>query len=462
MVNRLSDDDAAFFEADQRGSTDHVVFVLVLERGEHGLDYQRLMTTVEERLQFAPRYRQCVRTGVGLSHPAWVDDHDFDITYHVRRSALPSPGADEQLYDLVERLISRPLDPTRPLWEMNLVEGLSGGRVAVITKTHRAVVSASSPDISEVLLDDTVTPDHIAEDIWLPEREPGGVELAVAELMRLATHPWRVAETAYLFGPSRLAGRAIAGVTRRARDLLGGSASAPQNALNGPVGNHRRFAVVSVSIDRIESIAADDGVSVDVIVLAALSGALRRWLASRVPAVSSSESVRVMLPDGPAGTAEPHDVDIDRRWVADGLRGTVVDLPVGESNPSIRIAHISHSSSKHRQVLDRRFDGRPMPSAATVHALAARAVHTLRNGDFNVPFAVGIGSSGPRYLAGNRLLAALPVPVLANDRVLAIGATAYDGDLHFAFTADRDAVWDLETLPGYVEESLDELDERTR
>ena len=140
MVTRLSAADASFYRLENSSTPMYVGSLQILRKPRNGLSYETLLATVEQRLPQIPRYRQKVReVTLGLARPVWVDDRDFDITYHVRRSALPSPGSDIQLHDLIARLGSRPLDKTRPLWEMYLIEGLAGGRIAVLGKIHHAL-----------------------------------------------------------------------------------------------------------------------------------------------------------------------------------------------------------------------------------------------------------------------------------------------------------------------------------
>src|SRR5688572_16285702 len=175
MVERLSRLDASFLYLEEPGTPMHVGGVLILDAPRGGLD--ALAALVEARLPLVPRYRQRVAEVPGhLASPVWVDDPEFDIAYHLRRSGLPRPGTEAQLLDLVSRLTSRPLDRKRPLWEAYLVEGLPGGRVAVVTKTHPALVDGlSAIDIGQVLLD--VSPDAPAPAPveWLPRRPPTGV-----------------------------------------------------------------------------------------------------------------------------------------------------------------------------------------------------------------------------------------------------------------------------------------------
>src|SRR5215210_6260969 len=177
MAERLTRLDASFLYLEEPDTPMHVGGVLILEALPGGVD--ALADLVEARLPLVPRYRQRVAEVPGhLANPVWVDDPDFDITYHIRRSGLPRPGTEAQLLDLVSRLNSRPLDRRRPLWEAYLVEGLSDNRVAAVTKTHPALVDGlSAIDIGQVLLDgepDAPAPEPLE---WVPQRPPTGAEL---------------------------------------------------------------------------------------------------------------------------------------------------------------------------------------------------------------------------------------------------------------------------------------------
>ena len=179
MPPRLSALDASFLYLEEASTPMHVGAVSIFRRPKAGFDYDRLVELIEQRIALVPRYRQKVRHVPGnLARPVWVDDPDFDVAYHVRRSALPKPGSDEQLTELVARLMSRPLDHARPLWEMYLVEGLARGRTAVLTKTHQAMVDGiSAIDIGQVILDVSPEPRVAAEELWMPRNEPTDVEL---------------------------------------------------------------------------------------------------------------------------------------------------------------------------------------------------------------------------------------------------------------------------------------------
>ena len=191
MVTRLSASDASFYHLEDTSTPMYVGSLSILRKPRSGLSYETLLATVEQRLPQIPRYRQKVReVTLGLARPVWVDDRDFDITYHIRRSALPSPGSDAQLHELIARLGSRPLDKSRPLWEMYLIEGLARNRVAVYTKTHQALVNGMTAlEIGHVIADRTQKPPEFGEDIWIPAREPSDRRLVLGAIGEWVTRP---------------------------------------------------------------------------------------------------------------------------------------------------------------------------------------------------------------------------------------------------------------------------------
>src|SRR6478609_7348890 len=198
MPPRLSALDASFLYLEEASTPMHVGAVSIFKRPKAGFDYDRLVELIEQRIALVPRYRQKVRHVPGnLARPVWVDDPEFDVAYHVRRSALPKPGSDEQLTELVARLMSRPLDHARPLWEMYLVEALAHGRTAVLTKTHQAMVDGiSAIDIGQVILDVSPAPRAVAEDLWMPRPEPGSVQLVADAVAAAVARPGIVVDKA--------------------------------------------------------------------------------------------------------------------------------------------------------------------------------------------------------------------------------------------------------------------------
>ena len=463
MPPRLSALDASFLYLEQATTPMHVGAVSILRRPRAGFDYDRLVGLVEQRIALVPRYRQKVRHVPGnLARPVWIDDTEFDVAYHVRRSALPKPGSDEQLTELVARLMSRPLDHTRPLWEMYLVEGLAHERIAMLTKTHQAMVDGiSAIDIGQVIMDVSPEPRTVAEQLWMPHPEPTAAQLVLDAVAEAVSAPGEIAENVRV-----AAGDAMATVGKVA-DVAGklfsmawtASRRAPGSPLNVDISNQRRFAVARTQLESHRRVRAAHDCSVNDVVLAVVSGALRAWLLSRGEPVTESSSVRAMVPLSVRGEADVPSSAAGS--LGNRVTSFLVDLPVGEPSPVVRLHHIAHAMREHTA------DGRSVGADTlvriggfappTLHALGARAASGFSKRIFNVVVTNVPGPQFPLYASGARLLEMFPVVPLAKGQALAIGLTSYDGGVYYGFNGDRDAMADLDVLAGLVDESLDEL-----
>src|SRR5919107_4857798 len=276
---RLSAVDASFLYLEQPRTPMHVGAVGIFRAPAGGFDYERLVEMVERRLVAVPRYRQKVRHVPGeLARPVWVDDADFDVAFHVRRSALPRPGTSAQLTELVARLMSRPLDPDRSLWEMYVVEGLADGRFAVITKTHQAMVDGvTTVDIGQVLLDTTPDPAQPPAELWMPRPEPTDAELIAQAVADTVARPAELVDTVRHAAGDLTAGAAR--LLRGASALLGAVAAggrlAPGSPLNVAASTQRRFAVARGNLDAYRAVRAAHDCTVNDVVLTVVTGALR-------------------------------------------------------------------------------------------------------------------------------------------------------------------------------------------
>src|SRR3954467_1121798 len=181
MSERLRASDLALLADETPQTPMHNATLEIFDPAESGLDYDALVAHIDDRIAFVPRYRQRVRRVPGrLANPVWVDDEDFDLGYHVRRSALPRPGTMDQLRELTARIMSRRLDPDRPLWEVYFVEGLEGGRVALLSKSHQVLVDGvSTVDLGQVLLDVDPGPRQVVPEDWRPSPEPSATALVL-------------------------------------------------------------------------------------------------------------------------------------------------------------------------------------------------------------------------------------------------------------------------------------------
>ena len=465
MPPRLSALDASFLYLEEASTPMHVGAVSIFKRPKDGFDYDRLVELIEQRIALVPRYRQKVRHVPGnLARPVWVDDPDFDVAYHVRRSALPKPGSDEQLTELVARLMSRPLDHARPLSEMYLVEGLARGRTAVLTKTHQAMVDGiSAIDIGQVILDVS------AEPRWRP-RSCGC--RATAHRHRLDLRRGRGGDR-----PARRRRRQHAGRRQATPSPRSGSSraprpnclsmartasrgTAPETPLNVPISTQRRYAIARTQLDDYRKIRSAHGCTVNDVVLSVVAGALRTWLLSRGEPVTSSSSMRAMVPMSVRGQA-----DVPSSTTTGSLGNRVssflVDLPVGEPSPVVRLHQVTHAMRENTASAQSvgadtlvRIGGFAPP---TLHALGARAASGFSKRIFNLVVTNVPGPQFPLYAAGARMLELFPVVPLAKGQALSIGLTSYDGGVYYGLNGDRDAMPDVDVLAGMVHESLDEL-----
>jgi diacylglycerol O-acyltransferase len=464
MVTRLSASDAAFYHLENTSTPMYVGSLSILRKPRNGLSYEALLAAVEQRLPQIPRYRQKVReVALGLARPVWVDDPDFDITYHIRRSALPSPGSDSQLHELIARLGSRPLDKSRPLWEMYLIEGLGRNRIAIYTKSHQALVNGMTAlEIGHVIADRTQKPPAFGEDIWIPAREPSDRRLLLGAVGEWITRPAdqmaavRTAVTDVATNAGQLAevGRRFVDV---ARTVARGTA--PSSPLNTTVSRNRRFTVACHRLEDYRMVRARYDCDVNDVVLAVVAGTLRNWLLSRGEPVTATTTVRAMAP-----MSVYPDADLDTTGPGQAISEVspfLVDLPVGEGNAVVRLSQIAHTTESHPTAASL-VDARTIVTLSgfappTLHAMGIRVATSFSARQFNLLITNVPGAQKQMYVAGTKLLETFAVPPLLSNQVLAIGVTSYNGMLYFGINADRDAMSDVDVFPSLLAESLDEL-----
>ena len=447
--------DASFLYAESRTTPMHVGSLAVLEVPATGFDYDQLLTLITERLGSARRFRQKLRPVPGhLAAPVWVDDDEFDLTYHVRQSALPRPGTMGQLQELVARIMSRHLDRHRPLWEMCLVEGLSGGRLAVLSKTHAAMVDGiAGVDLLSLLFDDS-TPgatDGIARSHWSPRPAPGApalVATAVADWVRQPVRLADAARTGVVHGLSnwRRVATAVGDALGGAVGTLGGVANPgppPVSPLAVEVGQQRRFVTLRTQLEDYRTIRQRHGGSVNDVVLTVVAGAFRTWLLTRGEPVTASSGVRALVPlairpEDAAGRPDS------------GIVPVVIDLPIGEASAAVRLQHVRYETSSHGAspesvgaAVIAKLDGF---APATLHAMSTRMIGGWGRRRFSTVVANVPGPQRPLFAAGARMLEVYPVIPLTSGTAVTIGITSYDGSLYYGFNGDRDAMPDLEVL----------------
>jgi WS/DGAT/MGAT family acyltransferase len=395
----------------------------------------------------------------------WVDDVDFDITYHVRRSALPRPGSDDQLQEFVARVQPKRLDRGRPLWEVYLVEGLAEGRFALVTKTHQALVDGiNAVDIAHVIVNGESDREELVNDKWRPARTPSDAELITAALVEAVHRPSQIVDsvrggvTDVKAVGSRLLSAAGAVVSTVVR---GAARPAPSSPLNVEIGEARRFIMVGTDLadyrkvrSRLARGSYEDDVTINDVVLATISGALRTWLLTRGEAVHSATTVRAMVP------VSVYDTD-DATRLGNRVAACFVDLPVGEPSASMRLHQIAFAMRQQMEggqaVGAESIAGLAGFASPTLHSLGARLGMAMSRRLFNVIITNVPGPQQPLYAGDALMLSTYPVMPLARWQAVSIGLTSYDGGVYFGLNGDRAAMPDLDVLGLCLVDSLAEL-----
>lgn len=458
--DRLTGTDAAFLEMESPTLHMHVggLFIFDPPEDRDAFSFARFLQVVRSRLHLVPRYRQrLVYPPMKVGYPVWVDDRHFDLAYHVRHAALPAPGTTQQLTDYCTRILSRQLDRDRPLWELYVIEGLEQDRVAILGKSHHAMVDGlSGIDIATVMLD--VSSDQSATipdpEPWSPASTPSPAELAADQAVRLATTPSEALEAVQRIAqtPRRTARRAVAvgrGVAKVMRSNL--ARPAPRSLLNQPPGTHRRFAIQRVALEDVKTIKDVFGTTVNDVVLAVVADTVGRFLRDR-GARTDGLWLRAMVPVSTRSGSESH--HLGNRVVT-----AFVELPMGEMDPVERLRvcqdAMSEVRSSHAPVGAGFLIGLGDFAPPTIHAMASRAAVNSRLFNFlvtNVP-----GPQIPIYCLGARLLGAFPFTPLAANHSFGVGVISIDGWMNFGFTADYDALPDVERVTEHLVVAVAEL-----
>ena len=458
--DRLTAIDASFLAQEHQASHMHVGAVILLDGSPP--PREDFLDGLEPRLHLIPRYRQKLKfPSMDMGRPFWIDDPRFNLDYHVRQTALPAPGSEEQLRQLAGRIFSQRLDRSKPLWELWIIEGLTGGRFAMISKTHHAMVDGvAGVDIATVLFDLTPEPPAApaSPEAWTPKPEPSQAELVAEGVKGLARTPFE------------LAGRA-AGAVRRPRQTVGsaleaaeavgevawaGLNPAPDIPLNQPIGPHRRVVWTRSRLDDFKAVKNELGGTVNDVVLTVVAGALRRWLHARGVRTEGLE-LRALVPV--SIRAEDEHGQLGNRIAA--MRGP---LPVYVDSPVERLRIVSEAMKglkESKQALGAEvLAGLQGFAPPTMLAQASRLNFSTRL--FNLIVTNVPGPQFPLYMQGRELLEIVPVAFLPDDHAMAIAIMSYHGRVDFGLLGDYDAMPDLEEFGRNLEESLAELLEAAR
>jgi diacylglycerol O-acyltransferase / wax synthase len=470
-MQQLTGLDAAFLALETANSTGHVGGVSVLDaRGvAEPLTLARLTEIVAQRLPEAPPVlrRKLLHVPLGIDQPYWVDDPDFDIEYHIRELALPRPGSDTQLAEQVARLHARPLDKSRPLWEIYLITGLSRRRVAVYTKIHHAAIDGvSGAELLTLLLD--LTPEGRPVTELAPFRPAAAPNRAMLTLLAAGRLAWRPVQTVQVAGGLV---RFLPSLAPALNPLVGGllglnrgdgsviptpSGRAPATPFNKAITPHRRIAFRSVDLDTVKAVKNAYGFSVNDVVLAMSAGALRRWLIDHdaLPA----EPLVAMIP---VSVRDP----ASKNAMGNRVSAMLATLPTHLADPAERleVAHAATKIAKAQQaaipqgLVDQISDFSPpaLTARAARVVFATGLLHRLP--PFNLVVSNVPGPNIPVYLGGAKLLAHYPVSVLTDGLGLNITVVGYLGQLNFGLVSCRELVPDIDVLAGYLVDELDLL-----
>jgi WS/DGAT/MGAT family acyltransferase len=448
--DRLTGLDASFLHLEDGASHMHVAGVMIFEGSPP--PYDELLEAIERRLGLVPRYRQRLAfVPLGQGRPRWVDDPHLNLRYHVRSTALPAPGSEQQLKDLAGRVFAQQLDRDKPLWEIWLVD-----RFAMLSKTHHALVDGiSGVDIMSVLFDTSPEPAAPADtgERWLPRPLPSSAQLLGEALMERATIPGELVRSvrAVFRGPRMvLEGLRDAAVGVGAMAWAGLN-PAPPTPYNKAIGPHRRYTWVRANLADLKAIKNELGGTVNDVVLATVAGALGKHLRRRGQSTDGLE-LKAMVPVSVRA-------DVERGALGNRVAAMMAPLPVWCQDPVARLDIVreelkglkSGGQAVGAQVLTELSGFAP----ATVMGQASRVM--ARQRFFNVVITNVPGPQIPLYLAGKRMIDTFPMVPLAKNQALGIALLSYAGRINFGLVGDYDLLWDLDDFADDVQDSLAEL-----
>jgi diacylglycerol O-acyltransferase / wax synthase len=455
---RLSTLDASQLGLETRNVHMHIGGVSIYEaaplQDAHGaFDVERIERYVASRLHRLPRYRQRLEATPVEAHPIWVDDERFNLRYHLRYASLPKPAGERELKRLVGRIISDPLDRAKPLWEMWFVEGLEGGRVAVVTKVHHCMVDGiAGASLMTALMRTDPDPTIDAVPAWIPRPHPSPWRLFADAAARRATLPLSVLRG--LAGGLAEPRRAL----RDARDTLSGLRelletqlhSATSTPLNVPIGPHRRLDWCRFELAALKEVRQRLGGTVNDLVLAVFAGAISRFLSRRGVDVAHAE-FRALVP---VSLRHP---ERDGASLGNRVAFLIAELPIDERSPVDRLRAVRDTMQRLKQSrVMRASDALEQVLDATLPSLFARFARIGSGGSsYNLVVTNVPGPQFPTYLLGARQLETYPFSPLFANQALTVTVFSYDGHLFWGFNSDWDALPDLHDLVTGVQESFE-------
>ena len=459
-MDRLTSIDASFLAQEKEGSHMHIGAVMLFEGP--GPSHEEFCAQISERLHLVPRYRQKLSfPRFQMGRPLWIDDPTFNLDYHVRHTSLPEPGSTDQLRRLAGRIFSQRLDRTKPLWEIWIVEGLDDGRFALINKTHHSLVDGvSGVDLTTVLFDLDRTGGEVPkpEREWTPGPEPSDAEVVAKGVRELAGVPFRLGERALRAAtdPARTVGKLRETAEGTGEVIWGTVAKAPESPLNQEIGTHRRIAWVDADLAELKEIKNALGGTVNDVFLAAVSGALQRFLRDRGVRTEGLE-LRGAVPVSVRAEDEQ------------GVLGNKITIMIGRlpthlEDPVERLRRVSaqmRDLKESKQAIGAETIAR-LEDFAPPNILARSSRLHFSTRLYNLLVTNVPGPQFPLYLRGRELEEMIPVAFLAPNQALAIAIFSYNGRVKIGLIGDYDLLPDIDELGEHVRESIAELLEAAR
>ena len=451
--DRLTGLDSSFLHLEDGPAHMHVASTLVFEGPTPA--YEEFRDHIASRLHLVPRFRQKLRfVPYRQGRPVWVDDPQFNIDYHVRHTALPEPGSEQQLRTLAARVFSQRLDRTKPVWELWLVDNLSGGRFAIVGKSHHCLVDGvSGMDITTVLFDtQPEPPSHPEPRPWAPGPEPSDAQLLGRALVERATTPAEALRgvRAVFRRPRQVAAALVDGL-ESVGALARAGIAAPASPFNVDISPYRRFAWVQADLGEFKRIKEAAGGTVNDVVLAAVAGALGRYLRARGHATADLE-LKAMVPIS-VRTAD------QEGSLGNRVSAMYAPLPVGVEDPAERLRAVNAAMGDLKE-------SKQAVGASILTGLADFAPPTIlgqagrmqsRQRFFNMVVTNVPGPQFPLYLMGRELQAVFPMVPLAKRQAVCFGIMSYNGQVNFGLVGDYDAMADIDSLAHDLSESISEL-----
>jgi diacylglycerol O-acyltransferase / wax synthase len=453
-LDRLSSTDVSFLANESSSSHMHVGAIMIFEGPPPS--YEDVLEHVGSRAHLVPRFRQKLAfPPAQTGRPFWIDDPNLNLEYHVRHSALPAPGSEEQLRRMAARVFSQQLDRSKPLWELWLVQGLTRNRFALLTKTHHAVVDGvSGVDIATVLFDLNPVPEPTEpDDSWIPSPEPSGLTLIAKGAEDLLEAPVRAARRLEqaIGHPERAAQQARDAIEAVGEIGWNFANPAPKGPLNVEIGSHRRYVWVRSDLDHFKRVKNALGGTVNDVVLAVVTGALRDWLHGRGIRTEGLE-LRAQVPVSIRGQDE-------HGQLGNRLAVMRAPLPVYIADPVRRLEAVTSAMKGLKQskqalgaeVISRFNDFAP----PTLLAQAARINFSTRL--FNLTVTNVPGPQVPLYVLGRELEDVFPVGFLPPHQALFVAIMSYNGGVNFGLLADFDTMDDVGVIADGIDRGIAEL-----